>query len=610
MHGGHPPGAPPLLSTGTAPPTPLPATSGTLVPTVAPPFPAASTPVPVTQDMITNGLIEFVGNESSSAAPLDHICDDTTFCASPTGQLAEVLRQAANISQTDLDDAAALLDPASVGRYLQGLGRTLTHDASCIAARPFMMFPTVDTSAELFITDHLGNVALRLVNKRYGGASTGHSYIIMGPRGCGKTVALKRFALTAMLRFPKLCVVHISAEHIASVSWRSICAFVMKTMLGAGAQGVPDALSFVDFCAFLKRADRYCMLVVDEIEYLYMVDRQCTWIHRVLQDLAAFSGSENGRTSFIGCSSTHLAYPLVKGAGAISPDLRRTLFPAFVDVNPPKMNGSKLQPVWIPSASPTDTTALQPFFQCQDVKLRRVITFVIGSNVRTLYRRAVTSDLRQAPSDSISLAALSSPLSGHTLPFLSVFPEASAFLLGAYRRMYDQNRDLLQRCLLHPISGTSAPNIALSRLDAAFIGQTDWHREFKPLTWTDIEDIFKEDIPVLEGHAALGIGLQQEVVDFLVLDVALLVALYDGGVRSERYVKLYPKSMLAVLLQDQATASSQFTADNVRHVVRQTAVDAPSALRRGIVTRANYNAFAAGGLDLMKAAVGKATPGK
>jgi hypothetical protein len=103
--------------------------------------------------------------------------------------------------------------PEAIGHVLSVTGqRVLDHPAEL----PWSCSPYIETPAETFVTNIIAPTCRTLVQGRYVAHLNGHSGIIVGPRGCGKTYALKRLALSASVYFPHLRVVYVSAEKIAS----------------------------------------------------------------------------------------------------------------------------------------------------------------------------------------------------------------------------------------------------------------------------------------------------------------------------------------------------------------------------------------------------------
>jgi hypothetical protein len=255
----------------------------------------------------------------------------------------------------------------------------------------------------------------------FSGHMNGHSCVMVGPRGSGKTVALRRLALVAPVLFPGLRVVYVSAKRTSDTPHPlrgGLCRLLLSLGLcgatdvsgvsaggagcvgalelgleatargnggvdligrgGAGAElhgggcrvsgggpesgtcasGVP-ASDLDSLIALLRRERLWLLVAVDDLQALF--ERGEEHAYAVLQELEALTDVGEGRTALVGCSSSSFLAPLLCSGAGLPASLRRAHFPLACKYALSDMNAQKLAMRHMPSASPTDATQVAAF---------------------------------------------------------------------------------------------------------------------------------------------------------------------------------------------------------------------------------------------------------
>jgi hypothetical protein len=439
------------------------------------------------------------------------------FCPSMCGEFASALRDAL--------PAELLAGAHSPGAQLRALGDALTRDPQLAVQLPTAFLPAVRTPTDTFITNSVGEVLQELVSKPgFLGRANGHSSVLVGPRGSGKTYALRRLALTASVLYPELRVVYVSAKGITSVPWHPLRAGLCEMLLGLGlgavapvpadaggvhnaaavaaADGVPPvppaavagagvqavatdpapAAASVD--ALIQHLGNLRLLIlVDEMEALYTTTAD--FAYQTLGQIEALADSPAGRTAVVGCSSSSLLYPLIRGGNPLHISLRKALFPmADPELDATRrlsdMNGQKLALQELPAARCTDISVVEGFaVPGTTAEQHRVVAFVMGNNIRRLFVKKVAGFL-MAPVPYYSDA--SSPMETSGREVRVAYPGIISILTRIYDMLAGKNWELLLSALGEDVE----PPKLQPRLNVEAIANTDWYSLFKPLTADNI----------------------------------------------------------------------------------------------------------------------------
>jgi hypothetical protein len=532
----------------------------------------------------------------------DAVTTNRVFCPSTRGELAGVLRASPKLSSyVDNERAPA----ADVGGWLRALGGTLTHDFDLASEVPLSLLPSVLTSTDVFVTDLLGGVLHRLVRGEFRGHANGHSCVLIGPRGSGKTYALRRIALTASVRYESLRVVYVTAKHVAEPSHPlrdGLCSLILGLNLLSQRAAVPTSLSAADasdavasgcsvavasadidasserpstvdalMCHLISQKLRL-LVILDEMEALYEAKEE--FAHKVVLELAALADIDSGRTAVVGCSSSSLLYPLVQGGrtARMPPELRSTHFPLADAFHLTNMNDQKMTLQEIPLPPPMGGKDVAAFCSPgSGESAARVVAFVLGCNVRRLYKREFPRPL-YAPVPSLDNVEYAK--SFRSAPQYGCMPDLLAMM---YDVLGAQNEDLLKRVL------RAAPPAAdvLHTLDAQAIGAINWPQSFTPLSSSTTWALAR----VLQAQDGLDEVTVNAMLDFLHHDASVIVLLRGASMDD---FAVFPSCVLAVVLHLRWRQRQLFTLRDVAQSAVIAARDGPHWLMRNASVANNW----------------------
>ena len=567
------------------------------------------------------------------------------LCTSTRGELAARLRSSSLLSchitpaleadakadaMVDADgDADELAIERSEGFLLRVLGSALSRQLTLINEVPLEVLPSVDSSTDEFLTDKLGYTLHRLARGWFRGHANGHSCVYIGPRGSGKTYTLRRLALAASVRHPHVRVVYISAKNINAVNHplrNGLCGLLLGSLKlqgtatataaptseglsssqaastvptvesGAFAEAGPapprstavastvSASPTADVDALLTHLHHEklrLLVILDEMEALYATRERCAY--EVVQEIEALSDVDRGLTAVVGCSSSSLLYPLVKGGNGLPPSLAEAHFPLTKAFTLGDMNGQKLTLRPIPVPTPVDVGAAAPFCKGGDTNndTCRVFAFALGSNVRRLYDGKLDAPLL-APVASFCNAA--SKTVAHAQDFSAAHPKMLELLERFYDALAFRNADLLNGIVQPPPDGGSG--CLLQGLKLRTIQCVEWSTRFLPLDPETVRAIARVTLAE-EGRFSQSLDA---MLDFLHYDTALIVA-QRGAVHSD--VTIFPSSILAVLMHMHWMAQNRFGFNDLARSTSEAANRVPSWLMQNAAIYNNWKGVSA-----------------
>jgi hypothetical protein len=326
-------------------------------------------------------------------------------------------------------------------------------------------------------------------------------------------------------------------------------------------------------------------VLLDEMEFLYHgSDAEESKISRkVLSQIHELSDNDEGRTSFFGCTSSSLLYPMVNG-GKLHKDLKETHFKTAYQVD---MNGEKigLHELEMPSPTHPDTVAVF----CREVmgeenkaeldkRHRRLAMFAHGGNVRRLCKRSLPTPL-YAPVDV--LEARDANLGPYVGTFMRCHVSAPSSKSDLYRlleALYDQ-LVLLNSKLLKQALGK-----ATREVDPGLVAGIRWDEAFKPLTYTDVHAAAKD--------LNIDAGVIPELLKFLHYDAAFIVMVPKFDATG---FLVYPCSIYALVLHAIRIADVCFSGTDWGTAVYTAMCKTPEWVRHASVQKANWKA---GGQEL------------
>ena len=560
--------------------------------------------------------------------PLDSVLntEDGLFCLSKGGEFASKLRNIVAAKHPGLLAATNVANEE--GAKLRELGTVLSKDPKIAASLRFPLLPFVPTAADTFITDRAGSTISKLVTGGFAGHHNGHSVVMIGPRGSGKTYSLRRLAVTAALRHRNLRVVYINAKGIgherhAIQMHGGLCELLLQLGLQAEGGATPTSPSSLtspaapvsgpdvhvmppsqpvssvgasslsptassgsansgygqrSLGAYLRSHRLFLLIVVDEMDSLYESDTKAA-LTAVL-DLSMLADVDHGHSAVICASSSSLTYPLVKGGHELKSPLLASIFHLANKQPLPDMNGEKLRLLDIPAARFGIDSVLPFCVPGAQLSAVRVVMFCHGAYVRGLYGRGLRKPLA-AP--YVHLTTSSTPRADRTA-YLTSEPGTLALLLAAFDVLEKRNEKLL-RSVLNPLVPLTAPLI--NRIDLHAVGAIDWEVSFRGLDAGEIRSIAKSLWPA-DGPND---GEVENMLWFLHADSALLsVVREEPDVHQLLDYPVMPSSPLAVLLHADWRRKHRFTLTDSWRVVATSLTDTDGILR-ALASSSTYKAL-------------------
>lgn len=524
------------------------------------------------------------------AAPrMDSVVNDFMMCPSARGELSSQLHAQLHLAlPTDASDAVA---------QLRCLDKLLTTDE--YARHPVTLLPALDTCAEEQLTELLGGISYKLVNKAFSGHESGHSRIVVGPRGSGKSMALRRFALSVSVLFPKLRVVYLDGRNVADNlrEYGGSILQLLSEVLGlagvacpsppatssasplstaatpASMPAFPRGLSSVtSFADSLLQRDEFLMLLVDEMERLYE-GADASAVEALLVELEKLATNGSGRAVLIGCSSTSVLYPLVQGGGRL-PATLKSHFPVLARPSVPDMNGSKLALELLLGYPPTLILPARMFCQrgASDAVVN-CLAFTCGTLARRLY------DVKTVPTKSPveELHSLTGQMPKYTPYVCQELPLMGPLLAGLFDTLLLINAPLLLTLAKPDAVGGKWD------VDTAAVSQGAWAAKFKPIEQAMVSAVLRAvnvSAPAGVDHS----GVDNWMLDFLQFDAALIVRDAAGSV--------FPCSMSSLLMHMQYLQRCQHTGSDAVAAWKRFMHSLPAMLAKNAVDPSNYKALA------------------
>ena len=367
-------------------------------------------------------------------------------------------------SRLDVEDEAAVFDGVpdqdgyrEVVSSLLEMERVLTTPNHGL--HHFSLLPAVRSPGDLHLFSTLAYSTAKLARTKYFGHGEGHSLVYIGSRGCGKTLALQRFALTATVAFPDVRVVYIDArncnvpshplfgglvpalrQHLFSAEDASAesslqplaaqptaatgTAPVVDTVPRSPVHHTTGAAGIRDLEGVLQDGKIRLVVLLDEMEEVYKHDTCGT--RAVLHDVAQMATSSSGRVIVAACGSSSVLSMLVKAVLPASMHNSYPLAAAAVD-----MNGSKLCERRLPPSLPMDCTRLEPFFPEAPMQVRKLACFHLGTLPRVLHEPRHTA--AHAAVEAWGRGSL------HESMYCTAYPFAQRYLEAILDRLVERN---------------------------------------------------------------------------------------------------------------------------------------------------------------------------
>lgn len=319
-----------------------------------------------------------------------------------------------------------------------------------------------------FMVDHTRSLA----SGRWVGFNGPPTRNLQGPKGIGKTTMMRDWVAVCEAVFPGVIGLYITCEGISGNSHplanQSLIEFIASHLRSRGVD-VPVELggdTTVAVIEALEKADRFVMLYVDEIEELYRIAPTDTerfkLANEILGNLQKMGTQSTGRFGVLLCGSSAVTPLLINGnASDLSAEFPRV-------VGAPNLNGTKFREKRIDSALPTDVMLVHDILSVylnQPVTLQqaRITTFMAGTAARNVVAIAETGPETRVLQESMTGAR-------------TLRSDQGILYRALLRRMISDNSALLTKI---------CPNM---RLDPIAIANSDWDKQFKPLSWHAVEE--------------------------------------------------------------------------------------------------------------------------
>lgn len=317
------------------------------------------------------------------------------------------------------------------------------------------------TSAHLEMITKFTSLCKGLEGNRYLNKNGAATCLLVGAKGIGKTMSARVFVETCQDYFANVTPVYVNFYGLQQrFNWLHRDSLLGSVMfdLFHWTDLVPAIFGL--FCplsdlyeSLLTRDNRNILIVVDELDELYRQNSRPIF-QETLAELQSLGNGISGRVSIVLCGSSamlpmliskntmdHKQFPLLLGA----PNLNSTKFHAFQIYSPT-------------SVSIDIVRQLRPNLSLQDL---RAILFLTGGNVREIDKVETALVDYQSPYNS--------PYSSNLWQDKSI----RSLLMAILDKLYKKNKD---RCQLDKY---------------ASIRETDWEVQFQPLSYKEVEALWK-----------------------------------------------------------------------------------------------------------------------
>lgn len=416
-----------------------------------------------------------------------------------SGMASTPAARAAALNVPGVAEAAAALraggSPRDTLRALVDASRRLTA-AGARAAADFALPPDgpLATRVHSEVYTHLRYKARRLADGGFLGNGTFASSTLLGPRGTGKSVAMRTFAAVAQLSYPSVVpvVVDFAAERgpasraLADVVVEALNEAGVPAPIGGGVGGAVDALA---------AAGKSALLLVDELDALYAEGRADFASRAVdtLWCLLALGNNPRGRIATVLCGSSATLTELVTANAKTNPAMRER-FPLLQYA--PNLNGQKFRSQRMWADGPTSLAAVGdimlrplsgPALAAAERRVVCVTAFVAGATARSVLRFRERFD-----GDPGSLERVAEIVGGLREQDVTQQAEARVTLEpdGALARTFDAICDALWKRNAPLMGRLVDRRTGAVAFDAVADGA--WAAEFHPLSWDNVASVLKK----------------------------------------------------------------------------------------------------------------------
>lgn len=413
----------------------------------------------------------------------------------------------------------------------------------------------LDTRSHAKLFAVLANKTSVLARGEFVGHGAGASQTLLGHRGIGKSTVLRIFAATAPLVFPNVIPVYVNFYKAgAAAATELLMPAVVEAVARAGV-ATPGPASLDGLIPELQRSGKFVLLLVDELDSLYMVntthqpDGSPPIAAGTLWQLGALGDNPAGRVITLLCGSSAVLPDLITANGKVHPDMvSRYPLLAFA----PNLNGQKFRSMRIESDPPTSLAAVARINRLpaderewtpEERRIISVVAFVAGATARNCGRvwRSGGLDLEPLLGELNVMEQWEASDTLHTM--LGVVFDAVMTALW-------QNNEELMAGLVDAATGEL-------RHDAVATGE--WARRFRPL---DMDEIIRGGLEFPGADASPQVRLRQVAMladkDYFSLDFA------DGR------AVVYPYSMWGLVCHHAARSKRGAAKEGLAAFIKST----------------------------------------
>lgn len=308
------------------------------------------------------------------------------------------------------------------------------------------------------------------------------SSVIVGPRGIGKTTALRTCGAAVRTLFPNVIPIYIdfSRRDTYHLSLNELIADALAS------HGIVVSPNHPSLPAALEAAEKYALLLIDELNSLY--EHPLAWTHklwhspqvRTLLQLAELGDSRDGRFATVLCGSSAMLMALVSASAKTSDDAQR-LFPQLATaVN---LNDSKFRAHRLRCGAATDVERVGHMLGCtgsaaawstRELATVRTIAFAAGNTASAINQLVSSATAGSVPTAEALLTA-HSPSRQRKLVLNGSQQVWQAVML----RLWYKNQSIMSS-LLADRHGS---------LDVKTVQATDWSSHFLPVNAAALSEI-------------------------------------------------------------------------------------------------------------------------
>lgn len=355
---------------------------------------------------------------------------------------------------------------------------------------------------------------------------------MVGAKGIGKTACFKTFTKLAKYICPTVFVIYVSYNCVGSEQSRlgskSLARIIKEELISNNIQVEENNQMSLseNVIEALEKANRYLLLLVDELDQLYKLDgSKYSSAEATIHDLAYFGNQPSGMISVLVCGSSALMENLIT---TNCNDQIRADFP-LLTTGAINLNSTKYRAKRVYSTLPIDLKSVESIvgkdgtFE-ENISLYRLIAYITGCSARNVERLVKDAD------DQSLVMGSSSPENCLTGANTLANDNISRLRDAVLKALVKKNRRLLLN-----IFGTSTCTSAEIVRNLAL---EEWEKQLLPLNYPEIELIWLKMIRKKQVRA-----LDQGDLCYYILHLTDCCWLTISGIRDSKPEKIYPFSL-------------------------------------------------------------------